>query len=171
MPSRRTFLIAGVVGAAGLATVAWWRRTSVTGAGSRAALGADGEAILTAIVPVMLDGALPNASDERQRAIAETLDNLERAVTGLPPRAREELAQLFALLSVPPARLALTRLPGSWNAASATDVRGFLERLRASRFALLRSAYDAFQQLIFAAWYANPRSWAAIGYGGPPRIF
>jgi len=82
MPSRRTFLIAGVVGAAGLATVAWWRRTSVTGAGSRAALGADGEAILTAIVPVMLDGALPNASDERQRAIAETLDNLERAVTG-----------------------------------------------------------------------------------------
>ena len=39
-----------------------------------------------------------------------------------------------------------------------------------SRFALLRSAYAALHQLVFAAWYANPRAWAATGYGGPPSL-
>jgi hypothetical protein len=39
-----------------------------------------------------------------------------------------------------------------------------------SGFALLRSAYDALHQIVLAAWYGNPRSWPAIGYGGPPSV-
>jgi hypothetical protein len=39
-----------------------------------------------------------------------------------------------------------------------------------SGFMLLRSAYDALHQLVFAAWYGNPRSWPAIGYAGPPVL-
>ena len=36
--------------------------------------------------------------------------------------------------------------------------------------ALKRSAYDALHQLILAAWYGNGRSWAGIGYPGPPKL-
>ena len=172
MPSRRTFLVAGILGAAGLATAMWFRTSpSDRGSGRRTALGGDGEAILGAVAPVMLEGALPQAPAARREAIDETLDHLDRAIAGLPPRAREELGQLFALLSLPPTRLALARLTAPWSEASAESVHAFIERLRESRFALLRSAYDAFHQLIFAAWYASPRAWQAIGYDGPPRLF
>ena len=43
-------------------------------------------------------------------------------------------------------------------------------RWRDSRFELLRSAYAALHQLVFAAWYANPRAWFATGYAGPPSL-
>ena len=55
-----------------------------------------------------------------------------------------------------------------WSDAGAAEVAAFLERWRAVGFTLLRSAYDALHQIIFAAWYGNPRSWPAIGYPGPP---
>jgi hypothetical protein len=171
MITRRTFLIAGVVGATGLIAAAWLRNRGSNGTGtSRAALGADGEAILAAVAPVVLDGALPPPGADRQSALDETLDGIDRAVAGLPPRARDELAQLFALLALPPTRLALSRLTTPWSEAPPERVRAFVERLRDSRFALLRSAYDALHQLIYASWYANPRAWPAIGYDGPPRI-
>ena len=50
------------------------------------------------------------------------------------------------------------------------DVDGFLARLRGSHIALLRAAYDALHQLVFAAWYGDPGAWNAIGYDGPPVL-
>lgn len=36
------------------------------------------------------------------------------------------------------------------------------------RFDLLKSGYAALHDLILGTWYAQPESWAAIGYPGPP---
>ena len=58
----------------------------------------------------------------------------------------------------------------SWRDASPAEVRRFLDRCRGSSTKLLRAAYDALHQLTFGAWYGNPASWAAIGYGGPPKL-
>jgi hypothetical protein len=119
---------------------------------------------------VLLDGALPAAGLERREAIDETVGNVARAIAGLPPAAQRELGELFALLGFGPARIALARVGPPWTEASPDEVGAFLDRWRMSGFALLRSAYDALHQIVLAAWYGNPRSWPAIGYGGPPPV-
>ena len=175
MITRRTFLVVGLAGGATLAT-AWWLRGArehgpVAGeAAALAALDPAAPAIIAAIVPVLLDGALPAETAARQAAVAETVAGVARAVGGLPPAAQKELAQLFALLALPPTRFALAGVTTPWAEAGPAEVAAFLERWRGSGWMLLRSAYDALHQLILAAWYGNPRSWPDIGYPGPPRI-
>ena len=174
MISRRTFIVAGTAGGAAL-VIAWWLRG---GPGrpraniepTLAGLDPEAPAIVAAIVPVMLAGALPAEPGLRQASIRDTVAGVERAVTGLNPYAQQELAQLFSLLAFSPARIALTGVHAPWGEATPEAVSAFLERWRTSSFALLRSAYDALHQLVCAAWYGNPKTWPAIGYPGPPDI-
>lgn len=175
MTSRRTFIIAGLAGGAALTVASLWRgrdAAPVTDPALQplARLGAAAPAIFAAIIPVLLDGALPEPPTERNAAIAETLANVGTAIAGLPPAAQDELADLVALLGFGPARLLLARVGPPWSQASPAEIEAFLGRWRQSGFALLRSAYDALHQIVYAAWYGNPRSWAAIGYAGPPQL-
>ena len=171
MISRRTFIAAGIAGTAALVAARWLQSPhSRATAASRRALDADGEAIMTAIVPVLLAGALPSATEGRIAGIAETLMRVDAAISGLPSTAQAELAQLFALLASPPARIAFAGITTTWREADADAVRAFLDRFRASSWTLKRGAYDALHQIVFAAWYGNPRAWDAIGYDGPPRL-
>jgi hypothetical protein len=164
--SRRTFIFVGVAGAAALAAARLLPRPPP----STSALGEDGAAVMAAIVPVMLAGALPSEPEARAAATRETLTALDGAIAGLAPRARKELADLFALLALAPARWSLTHTTAAWSDTTPDDVDRFLARLRDSRIGLLRAAYDAMHQLVLAAWYGNPRAWAAIGYDGPPVL-
>jgi hypothetical protein len=175
MPTRRTFLVAGLAGGAALATAYWLRGTrepvpASSAVASLANLDRDAPAIVAAIVPVMLDGALPTDSAERAAAVDETVANVARAVGGLPPFAQQELAELFSLLGLAPTRIAVAHVSTPWTEASADEVAAFLHRWRTSDWKLLRSAYDALHQLVYAAWYGNPRTWASIGYDGPPAL-
>jgi hypothetical protein len=171
MISRRTFITTGIFGAAALATAYWLRGPHApAGDASLHVLDADAQAIIGAIVPVLLAGALPVAPEARTQAVAETVRGIDTAITGLSPSAQDELRQLFALLALPPARLAIARVSEPWNQASEAEVRACLDRFRGSSLTLLRSAYGALHQLTFAAWYGNPASWARIGYPGPPEL-
>jgi hypothetical protein len=171
MITRRTFITTGLLGAAALATARWLRGPHAPpGDPSFRVLDADAQAILRAIVPVLLAGALPVATDAKRAAVAETVRGIDVAVSGLAPSAQDELRQLFALLALPPARIAIARVSEPWDQASEADVRACLDRLRGSSLALLRSAYGALHQLTFAAWYGNPASWSRIGYPGPPEL-
>lgn len=166
--SRRTFIFVGVLGAAALAATRFFPRAPLSA--THAALGSDGSAIVVALAPVMLDGALPDEARAHEEAIRETVAAVDRAIAGLPPLARHELGQLFALLASAPGRWSLAHMTSSWAEASRDDVAHFVARLRDSRLDLLRAAYDALHQLILAAWYGNPRAWPAIGYAGPPAL-
>jgi hypothetical protein len=173
--TRRTFLIVGAGGAAALAAAYWLRHKpdagpAAPGATPWAGLDPQARDVVAAITPVLLEGALPAAGSDRQAALDQTIDDVGRAIAGLTPSARDELGQLFALLAFAPARVLLARVSAPWREAAPADVGAFLDRWRDSRWALQRSAYDAFHQLVFAAWYGNPRSWPATGYGGPPSI-
>jgi hypothetical protein len=166
--SRRTFIFAGVLGAAALAATRFFPRAPVPA--THMALDGDATAIVAALAPVMLDGALPDEARARDDALRETVAAVDRAVSGLPPLAQHELGQLFALLASAPGRWSLAHMTSSWDEASRDDVERFLVRLRDSRLALLRAAYDALHQLILAAWYGNPRAWPTLGYSGPPVL-
>lgn len=166
---RRTFLTLGIAGAATLAAAGWLAALHKRPA-PLLALGDDARSIVAAIVPAMLEGALPGTARERDAAIAETVINVDRAIQGLPPSARTELDQLFSLLALAPARRAFAGVALPWQEADIGEVTAFLDRWRDSSWALKRSAYDALHQLILAAWYGNSRSWAGIGYPGPPKL-
>jgi hypothetical protein len=77
---------------------------------------------------------------------------------------------LFALLAFAPTRCLVAGVWSPWPEASAESIAAFLVSWRDSRFALLRSAYEALHQIVYGAWYGNPRSWPAIGYAGPPSL-
>lgn len=169
--SRRTFIVAGVAGAAVLGLAAWLRGPHAPASGvPRRALDADGEALFAAVIPVLLAGALPTAPAARDVALTETLAGVDLAVAGLPVAAQAELGQLIALLALPPVRWGFARVTSPWRDAPPAEVRAFLDRCRDSSLALPRTAYDALHQLTFAAWYGNARSWPALGYAGPPEV-
>ena len=171
--SRRTLLKAGLAGGAVLLLARWLYETGSPqlAATGNAATGLDRDArsILAALIPVLLDGALPAGTDAQQ-ARDEALAGAEQAIAGLPPATRKELDQLFALLAFAPTRCLVAGVWSPWPEASAQSIAGFLSTWRDSRFALLRSAYEALHQIVYAAWYGNPRSWAATGYPGPPSL-
>lgn len=175
MLTRRRFITAGIAGGA-LLGVAWWlrRRGPATGDprfATLSALDAEAPVVIAGIASVLLDGALPVEPAARAAAIDDTVAGVAQAIAGLPPAARQELGELFTLLGLAPARIALARVTPAWSEATPADIGAFLERWRNSSLSLLRSAYDALHQLVFAAWYGNPKSWPAIGYGGPPALF
>jgi hypothetical protein len=173
MPTRRQFLTTGIAGAAALAAakVAYdrWGREPVP-AGAPSAARGDARDVVAAIVPVLLAGALPDDAEAMRAARDATTAAVMDAIAGLPPAVQAELDELFALLAFPPTRVLVAGLRTSWREATPADVRAFLDRFRDSRFALLQSAYQALKQLVVAAWYAQPASWPALGYDGPPRI-
>jgi len=168
--SRRTLLKAGLAGGAALLLARWLytARTSPASAAS-AELDPGARAILLAIIPVMLEGALPRGT-QGAVARAETLAAVEQEIASLPAATRKELDDLFSLLAFAPTRGFVAGVWSGWPDATPDSIASFLNRWRDSRFALLRSAYAALHQLVFGAWYANPSAWAATGYGGPPSL-
>ena len=167
--TRRRFIFVGLVGIAAFGATRYWRRNAPDTRALRT-LDTDAQPIVGAIAAVLLAGALPDESAGRKSALEETVAGVDRAIDGLTPSQRREIDQLFSLLAWAPARVALLRSTDDWTDATAERVDAFLAHLRDSRIAMLRAAYDALHQLVFAAWYGAPRAWPAIGYGGPPTI-
>lgn len=169
MPSRRKFLKFGLGGGLLLATAGLARGARrylpASGAEPLAILDAADRAVLAAIAPVLLEGA--GALEGKLDAIVGSVD---RAVTGLPPHLQAEVKRLFALLGAWPGRRFLAGVRAPWGEASRPEVAAFLERWRFSRWRLQQQAYQALHELVFAAWYARPDAWRAIGYPGPPEV-
>lgn len=159
MISRRAFLKTGLAGSLLL---------GLGGCGKPAA--DERRVILSAIAAVILDGALPGEAAPRSAGLARTVHNIEATIAGLPPATQDELDQLFGLLASSAGRIALAGVWAPWAEASPAAIAAFLESWRHSRFDLLRSAYAGLHDLTLGAWYAEPDTWAAIGYPGPPQL-
>lgn len=163
--NRRTFLKVGALAALGLAAGGGlYRYTHPPGPLQRFVLDGEAKAALDAIIPAMLAGALP---PERTVAVGATTARVHQAILGLPLNAQKEVQDLFGLLALAPARRVLTGVSGGWSHATDEQVSIFLHEWRFHRLAMLQTAYHALHDLIIGAWYADPSSWAAIGYPGP----
>jgi hypothetical protein len=153
-----------------LATVRWLDDSQAAPAPNHRILDAPSVVMVAAFVPVVLAGSLPEEVEARARAIREVVEAFDRAVSGLNPAVQGEVDQLFSILRFAPSRIAFTGLWSPVEESSAEEVAAFLTRWRHSRFEIQRAGYQALTQLIQAAWYDNPSSWAAIGYPGPPKL-
>lgn len=166
--SRRKFLTGGVVAALLLAAGGGiYRFTHGTGQPNRFALDGETRAVIDAIVPAMLAGALPQEHAARRAAIPAATERVNQAILGLPLATQKEIQDLFALLALGPVRRLLAGVPGSWSSASTDQVAAFLQGWRGHRIATLQTAYHALHDLVLGAWYADPSAWTAIGYPGP----
>lgn len=172
--SRRQFIKAGIGGSLLLAAAAALH-APLERMGKRALvvsspLDPSLRTVVQAIAPVILQGAFPAAGPERAPALERITTGVARAVGALSAAAQKEVAELFALLAFAPTRIAVAGLTAGWEESSAADIEGFLRRWQNSRVDLLRSGYQALHDLVLGAWYADPESWVAIGYPGPPPV-
>lgn len=164
--SRRSFLKLGLAGSLALIVAGGvYRAIRKPEAPGKFAMDDTARAILSALVPAMLKGAINPAPDETERVIG----SVQSAIAGLPLSAQQEIRDLFSLLALGPSRRFLVGLPDDWPQAKQEDVAAFLQNWRTSRLALLQTAYHGLHDLILGSWYSEPSSWAAIGYPGPVK--
>lgn len=170
--SRRQFLRVGTMGALALSTIS--ATALLSGCASApmptgfSVLRSTDQAILRALLPVVLAGQLPDGAAGTE-AIDETLLTLDAFLAGTSVAGQKQLGQLFDLMHMPVTRYALVGLSSPWEEADAADISKFLAHWRNSRFETLRAGYGALTQMLNMMWYLQPRSWAVIGYE-PPRV-
>ena len=123
---------------------------------------------LRALLPVMLEGAI--AAEHMPDAIDGTLKSLDYNLDHLSPEMLKLTRQLFDVLGMAVTRGPLTGIWGSWENASADEIRHFLDRWENSSLSLLRMGHSSLLQLVMMAWYGRKESWAHCGYPGPPTV-
>jgi hypothetical protein len=160
---RRTLLKAGLAGGALLAVGA---ASILVGRDPLQ----DRATVMRAVAPAMLDGALPREPAARSAALERSLAAVDAAIASLAPSAQAELGQLFALLASAPGRRLLAGVAAPWESADIDQVAAFLASWRGHRLALFKTGYAALHDLVLGSWYADPSTWAAIGYPGPLKL-
>jgi hypothetical protein len=138
------------------------------GSGERQALTPAGEAILGAVIPVVLGSLLPGDEKERRRVLAIGLDTIDRYLAFLPEALQREAGDAFATLDLLPARVLLVGTWRPWSETPPATVAAFLRSARSSRFDLVRRIFVFLQSLAVLAWFDQRAAWPAIGYPGPP---
>jgi hypothetical protein len=170
--SRRGLLRVGLLGSAFLAgaglTATLGGCSASTPHAGFAVIRASDLAFLHALIPVLLEGAVP--PQQMPQALAGTLESLDYSLDHLSPEMLKLTVQLLDVLALPITRGPLTGIWGSWQNASASEVRAFLERWQNSSIGLLQMGHASLLQLVMMSWYGRAESWAHCGYPGPPTI-
>ena len=170
MWSRRRIIFVGVAGAVAAGAALVLPRLSSSGAAlSGVALAAEHKDMLRTITQALLGSALPTDADARNRELTRVTTATGALIANLPPSTRKEIADLFGLLALKPAR-ALLGYSGDWVGADIAAVTKFLADLRDSSIGLKQQAYFALHDLLIGSFYAEPSTWAATGYPGPPQL-
>jgi hypothetical protein len=182
MTDRRSFLKAGLGGTLFLGTVSLGAGLSGCDsqpAGSRPEQARGGEpayrfgfltnddiVMLQALVPAVIAPALLQ-KDRLPAVTAETIRGIDTGILRFSTATRQEIRQLFDLLTFGPSRLAVARI-WSWENASQTDAAAFLERWRTSNIGLFNKGYIAITKITNVAFYGDAANFAVSGYAGPP---
>ncbi len=166
---RRSLLALGALSAAALAVGGGALALLQPGL-QGAKLSAAGRVVFSGVSRALLDGTLPTGRDALAVALDDLLGRIDGLVGALPPHAQSELSQLLALLGSAGGRRALAGLSEPWASASIADVQHSLQAMRVSGLSLRQQSYQALHDIVGAAYFADSRTWAALGYPGPPPI-
>jgi hypothetical protein len=105
-----------------------------------------------------------------EKIMFEVIKGVDIAISHLSVPVKEDLSTLFSLLSFRPTRFVLTGVWAPWEEASYESINSSMDKWSGTGLQVWRSAYDGLRKLILSSWYANPASWQAIGYPGPPKV-
>lgn len=129
--------------------------------------GKDYRLLFSVLLPVMLDGALPDVTTHKLVAQNRTLDAIKESINVLPA---EQQIELFELLDMLESRLGLLLLTSSMTPLlmrSPAELTEMLESWRHSYFSLLQTAYLGLRELVIASYYASPEHWSRLHYAKP----
>ncbi|KZK68118.1 TAT leader-containing periplasmic protein [Shewanella baltica] len=162
---RRTFLMGAFAGTAALALGV--NLYSPEFSLPKDSEGKDYRLLFSVLLPVMLDGALPDVATHKLAAQNRTLDAIKQSISVLP---EEQQTELFELLDMLENRLGLLVLTSSMTPLlmrSPAELTEMLETWRHSYFALLQTAYLGLRELVMASYYACPEHWSRLHYAKP----
>lgn len=170
MWSRRKFIFVGVIGALAAGAAVVLPRISKSGVAPRGGPLVQAHADMLRVVSVAVLGpALPPDAASRNAELTRVIAAAGALIDNLPPSTRSEVGDLFGLLALKPARL-LLGFNGDWDASFAPAVAESLVALRDSRIGLKQQVYFALHDMVLGSFYAEPKTWLATGYPGPPKL-
>lgn len=123
--------------------------------------------LFAVLLPVLLDGALPQMASPRQAAIERTLDAIAQTMAILPDDQRAELELLLSGLEN---RFGALLLTGSFTPLllrSPAQLVTMLEDWRDGFLEMQQQAYYGLRELVMASYYACPEHWGAMHYAKP----
>ncbi len=129
--------------------------------------GKDYRLLFSVLLPVLLDGALPEVASHKLAAQNRTLDAINQSIAGLPESQQDELYQLLDMLDNRLGLLLLTSSITPLLMRSPSELAQMLEGWRNSYFSLMQTAYLGLRELVLASFYACPEHWSRIHYAKP----
>ena len=162
---RRTFLIGAFAGTAALALGVNHYHPELTPTFSKS--NSEHALLFGVLLPVFLDGALPDVPTHRDAALNRTVEAINHAISVLPIDKQAELEQLLGLLE---SRLGVLLLTGSMTPLmlrTPTELVAMLERWRNNYLDLLVTAYQGLRELVMASYYGCPEHWSRLNYVKP----
>jgi hypothetical protein len=129
-----------------------------------------GRRVLASVARAVLDGSLPADVAAQAAAVEGHLKRMQATVNAMPLHTQGEIADLLALLAMPPVRATLAGLSTAWERASVVDVQAALRSMRQSTLLLRRQAYGALRDLTHAAYFADASTWPLLHYPGPRAL-
>ena len=170
MGSRRRFIFVGVAGAIAAAAVVVLPRIGQTGVAPKGSVLVQAHTdLLRVVAAAVLGSALPVDMAGRESELARVVTAAGVLIDHLPPSTRREIGDMFGLLAVKPARMILG-FSGNWDMTDAPAVAQSLLALRDSRIGLKQQVYFALHDMVLGSFYAEPKTWLATGYPGPPQL-
>ncbi len=169
-PSRRKVIFvgaAGVVAAAAAMVIVPRMKSSAPPKGTTLIKSHD--VLLRSVATALLGSALPGDAPARAAELARVLAAIAALIDNLPATTRSEVGDLLGLLAFKPAR-AVLGYSGDWVEADTPQIVTFLYGLRDSSIALKQQAYFALHDMVYGTFYADPSTWKATGYPGPPKL-
>ncbi|HBN90412.1 hypothetical protein [Rheinheimera aquimaris] len=159
--NRRQFLFSGLaLGASGSLLLAGWQFSLNPDEDNR-------DWVLSAILPALLYGALPEDATLAQAALQRSKTAVNDFIGFLPLSQQQQLHQLFNLLANRLSQLALTGHLAALPALNMTQRLSLLNSWRDSYLLILQQAYHSLRELLYAAFYGQPQHWQQLNYTAP----
>lgn len=170
MWSRRKFIFVGVIGALAAGAAVVLPRIGKPGVAPQggALVLAHGD-MLRGVAVAVLGPALSADEASRDAELSRVINAAGALIDNLPPSTRSEVGDLFGLLALKPARM-LLGFSGDWDVSNASAVARTLLALRDSSIGLKQQVYFALHDMVLGSFYAEPKTWLATGYPGPPKL-
>ena len=115
-------------------------------------------AALVAFSGVLLDRQL-GALSEKKTSLIDIAIDIDNAISSYTDLLKEEMRDIFDLLHFPLIRKFLAGIKDPWHVADRKQLEHFLDSWKRSSIKIFQDAVITLQDLIFGAWYENPRSW------------
>lgn len=123
--------------------------------------------VLSALLPALLYGALPQDATLAATEINRTKTAISDFMPFLPQRQQQELHQLFNLLANRVTQLALTGHITALAQLSIAQRLQLLNQWRDSYLSLLQQAYHGLRELLYGAYYGQSEHWQGLAYTAP----